>query len=122
MIGRLNTTAMDCPQPLETAKFYQALLGGTLSPEEEDADWIDLDDPSGRRILSFQRAEDYVAPTWPDNSVPLQMHIDIRVAGYDESEPTIFAAGGRLLDDSDEHPGFRVYADPIGRPFCLVLS
>ncbi len=31
-------------------------------------------------------------------------------------------AGGRLLDDSDEHPSFRVYADLIGRPFCLVLE
>lgn len=121
MIGSVKTTVMDCPRPLETATFYQTLLGGTISPEE-DVDWVNLDDPSGRRILSFQRAENYVAPTWPDNSVPLQMHIDIRVAGYGESEPAIVAAGGRLLDDSDEHPNFRVYADPVGRPFCLVLG
>lgn len=121
MIGRLNTTAMDCPVPVETARFYRTLLGGTVAPDE-DADWVNLYEPSGREILSFQRAQDYVAPTWPDNAVPLQVHIDILVASYDEAEPTVFDAGGRLLDDSAEHPSFRVYSDPIGRPFCLVLE
>lgn len=120
MIGTLNTTAMDCPNPLETAGFYRELLGGTLSPEEDD-DWVNLYEPSGRLILSFQRAENYVAPTWPDNTVPLQVHIDILVDSFGTAEPTVFAAGGRLLEGSEEHPGFRVYADPIGRPFCLVL-
>lgn len=121
MIGRLNSTAMDCPVPIDTARFYRRLLGGSVSPDE-DADWVNLYEPSGREILSFQRAEDYVAPTWPDNSVPLQVHIDILVSAYEDAEPTVFDAGGRLLDDSDEHPTFRVYADPIGRPFCLVLE
>lgn len=121
MIGRLNTTAMDCPVPLEMAKFYQKLLGGSISPEE-DVDWINLYEPSGREILSFQRAEDYVAPTWPDNAVPLQVHIDILVDSYEEAEPEVIAAGGTLIDDSDDHPDFRVYSDPIGRPFCLVLE
>ena len=121
MIGTLNTTAMDCPVPLDNARFYQALLGGTLSPEEDDG-WVNLYEPSGRQILSFQRAEDYVAPTWPDNTVPLQAHIDILVDSYEAAEPTVFAAGGTLLEDDTDHSDFRVYADPIGRPFCLVLS
>ncbi|GAA1553189.1 MULTISPECIES: VOC family protein [Brevibacterium] len=121
MIGTLNTTALDCPSPVENAKFYQALLGGYVSPEEE-ADWVNLFEPSGRKILSFQRAENYIAPTWPDNTVPLQVHIDIRVESYDDAEPAVLAAGGELIDDSSAHPDFRVYSDPIGRPFCLVLE
>lgn len=121
MIGTLNTTAMDCPSPAENAKFYQELLGGFVSPEE-DVDWVNLFEPSGRKILSFQRAENYVAPTWPDSTVPLQVHIDIRVESYDDAEPAVLAAGGKLIDDSSDHPDFRVYSDPIGRPFCLVLE
>lgn len=121
MIGTLDTTAMDCPAPLEIAKFYQALLGGHISPED-DVDWVNLLEPSGRKVLSFQRTENYVAPTWPDNAVPLQVHIDIRVESFDDAEPGVFAAGGALIDDSGEHPSFRVYSDPIGRPFCLVLD
>jgi len=27
--------------------------------------------------------------------------------------------GAKLLDDSADHPSFRVYADPAGHPFCL---
>lgn len=120
MIGTLNTTALDCPAPLENAKFYQTLLGGYISPEE-DTDWVNLFEPSGRQILSFQRADNYVAPTWPDNTVPLQVHIDIRVEFFEDAEPAVLLAGGKLIDDSNEHPDFRVYSDPIGRPFCLVL-
>lgn len=121
MIGTLNTTAMDTPTTLDTARFYQLLLGGTLSTEE-DAEWIDLREPSGRIVLSFQRATNHVAPTWPDDTVPLQVHIDIRVDSFDEAEPLVLEAGGRLLEGSEEHPGWRVYADPIGRPFCLVTE
>ncbi|MDN5657354.1 VOC family protein [Brevibacterium sandarakinum] len=113
---------MDCPQPFETATFYQALLGGFISPEDQSADWINLFEPSGRQILSFQRAENYVASTWPDNTVPDQVHIDILVDSHDEAEPAVFAAGGRLIDGSDDHPSFRGYADHIGRPFCLVVE
>lgn len=54
--------------------------------------------------------------------MPLPVHIDILVDSYDEAEPAVFAAGGRLIDASDDHPSFRVYADHIGRPFCLVLE
>lgn len=52
---------------------------------------------SGRLTLSFQRAENYTAPTWPDNTVPRQVHVDILVDSYETAEPTVFAAGGRLL-------------------------
>ncbi|GAA1559232.1 VOC family protein [Brevibacterium picturae] len=85
---------MDCPQPFETASFYQALLGGFISTEDQSADWINLFEPSGRQILSIQRAENYVASTWPDNTVPDQVHIDILVDSHDEAEPAVFAACG----------------------------
>lgn len=85
---------MDCPQPFETVTFYQALLGGFISTEDQSVDWINLFEPSGRQILSFQRAENYVASTWPDNTAPLQVHIDILVDSYDKAEPAVFAAGG----------------------------
>ena len=32
----------------------------------------------------------------------------------------MLALGGRLLDGSDKPIGYRVYADPVGHPFCLV--
>jgi hypothetical protein len=32
------------------------------------------------------------------------------------------ALGATLLDDSPEHPTFRVFADLDGHPFCLCSS
>lgn len=77
----------------------------------------------GEADSAFQRAENYIVSTWPDNTVPAQVHIAIlNVSSYEQAEPTVFAAGGSLIDDSIDHPEFRVYADHIGRPFWLVIN
>lgn len=36
----------------------------------------------------------------------------------DRAEVEVLDAGAHLLDDSA--PGWRIYADPAGHPFCLV--
>ena len=38
MIGRLHHLAIDCPEPLELARFYSALLGKPITYESED--WV----------------------------------------------------------------------------------
>ena len=43
---------------------------------------------------------------------------DIRVADIAEAEPKVLALGARRLPG--EGGDFRVYADPVGHPFCLV--
>jgi hypothetical protein len=45
-------------------------------------------------------------------------HLDIRVADVDEAEPEVLALGARRLTGGGAD--FRVYADPVGHPFCLV--
>jgi hypothetical protein len=45
-------------------------------------------------------------------------HLDIRVAGIDEAEPKVLTLGARRLIGGGAD--FRVYADPVGHPFCLV--
>jgi hypothetical protein len=42
------------------------------------------------------------------------------VSDLDAAESLVLALGGKLLDGSDKPIGYRVYADPIGHPFCLV--
>ncbi len=44
--------------------------------------------------------------------------LDIRVAVVDEAEPKALALGARRLPGGGGD--FRVYADPVGHPFCLV--
>jgi len=54
-----------------------------------DGDWVDIGD--GRSRMSFQDAPDH--------------------------RPKVLALGATRLPSNE--PGFRVYADPAGHPFCL---
>ena len=45
-------------------------------------------------------------------------HLDIRVADVDAAEPRVLQLGARRLPGGGGD--FRVYADPVGHPFCLV--
>jgi hypothetical protein len=39
------------------------------------------------------------------------------VDALERAHPRVLALGGRLLESAR---GWRVYADPVGHPFCLV--
>ncbi|MGH9088444.1 MAG: VOC family protein [Acidimicrobiales bacterium] len=116
-IARMRTIALDCADPQALARFYGELLGWQVTNVEPD--WVDLAGPGGR--LSFQRAQDYVAPTWPDPKVPQQAHIDLTVDDIDAVEPAVLALGATKTDLQPGVPdsNWRVYLDPAGHPFCL---
>jgi catechol 2,3-dioxygenase-like lactoylglutathione lyase family enzyme len=115
VIGRLSAVVFDCPDPHALARFYSELLG--LPVTGDDGDWVDIGDSQAGR-LSFQQASGHQPPQWPDPAFPQQVHLDIRVADIAEAEPRVLALGATRLPG--EEPGFRVYADPAGHPFCLL--
>ncbi|MCX9189835.1 glyoxalase [Carbonactinospora thermoautotrophica] len=123
MIGNLQCVVLDCPAPLELAQFYQSLLGGTVNQPDPrwslDDDWATLHTGSGL-VLAFQRVDDYRPPQWPDPARPQQFHLDIGVENLDRAQRQVLALGATLLDAGDGTRGWRVYADPVGHPFCLV--
>jgi hypothetical protein len=49
---------------------------------------------------------------------PQQLHFDVRVDNLDEGEAAVLALGARRLEGGGDN--FRVFADPVGHPFCLV--
>lgn len=115
-IARSPSVVLDCPDPTALAAFYGALLDWPVVPNE---DWVDV--RSEHQCLSFQRVEDYRAPTWPSQEVPQQFHLDVVVDDLDAAEPQVLALGATL---AEHQPGdtFRVFLDPAGHPFCLCLS
>jgi hypothetical protein len=119
-LATLECVVLDCPNPLELATFYRALLGGTINqPDRRWAvgdRWATLHTPTGQ-VLAFQAVEDYVSPRWPDPVHPQQFHLDFHVDSLAQAHPGVLAQGGRLLESAR---GWRVYADPAGHPFCLV--
>jgi predicted enzyme related to lactoylglutathione lyase len=115
----VHAIVLDCPDPQALAAFYSQLTGWPI--EGDDGDWVQLKGDNDIR-LSFQLAPDHQRPQWPDPDHPQQFHIDFIVDDYETAEPRAIELGAKLLDDSAEHPTFRVYADPAGHPFCLCLD
>jgi hypothetical protein len=72
----------------------------------------------GDQPVMFQQVEGYSAPRWPDPAYPQQVHLDVLVDDVEAAERAALAIGATRLPGSGD--GWRVYADPAGKPFCLV--
>ncbi|WP_299542147.1 VOC family protein [uncultured Streptomyces sp.] len=121
-IATLGTVVLDCPDPVALAGFYAELLGGTSERDGDGQDeWVDL--KGGAPVtLSFQAAPGYVPPKWPGPDGAQQFHLDVVVPDLDTAERQVLALGATVLDAEDRERSFRVYADPVGHPFCLCLK
>jgi catechol 2,3-dioxygenase-like lactoylglutathione lyase family enzyme len=117
-IARLQLTAIDTPDPRALAGFYATLVGLPIDESATDDDWIELDGGGGP-TLAFQLAPGRKAPAWPQEGA-LQFHLDVEVDDLDAGEAAVLAAGATK---AGTQPGttFRVFLDPDGNPFCLVL-
>ena len=58
---------------------------------------------------------------WPEGNVPQQTHLEFSVLDLDIAEEQALAIGARK-PDFQPGEGFRVYLDPVGHPFCLILN
>lgn len=117
-IPTFGAVALDCPDPVALAGFYREVLGWAAEPKpDEDGDWVTLTNPLGGARLSFQKVEGYRAPAWPSRENPQQAHLDLDVEDMEAAHERVLGIGAKLLDDKPET--WRVYADPVGHPFCL---
>jgi predicted enzyme related to lactoylglutathione lyase len=107
---------LDTDDPPRLAEFYTALLGWQV--EETEDDWITIGGDSGAR-MAFQLALNHKPPTWPDNSVPQQSHLDLDVDDLDQAASYAESIGARRAVSGDHAPDFIVFLDPSGHPFCL---
>lgn len=123
-IAKYSLTVIDCPDPVALANFYAQLAGFEMEPlgdmDPKDIKWLDLL-RDGIAVIGFQRVENFVAPTWPEGPIPQQIHLDFDVADLDKAEVDVIALGARKAEHQPSK-NFRVYFDPIGHPFCLVLN
>jgi catechol 2,3-dioxygenase-like lactoylglutathione lyase family enzyme len=118
MIGTLHEIVLDCPDPQALSAFYREVLG--MVEIEDNGDWVVIGNGEDRPRICFQQAPDYAAPTWPDPAVQQQVHFDVKVDDLDEGQRAVLELGATRLEGGTET--FRVYADPVGHPFCLVLN
>lgn len=116
MVGQLRSVVIDCPDPAELASFYEKLLGAERLAGGNDT-WVVIV-ANGTR-LAFQRSGNYKPPVFPDPHGSQQFHLDVLVDDVDAAEQQVLALGATLIS-RDNDDDFRVYADPVGHPFCLV--
>jgi hypothetical protein len=133
----LRQVVMDTTDARALAEFYRELLGYGYRPGDEPptagevdargSDWLVLLHSSGVARIAFQQVAALPAATWPGESIPQQLHLDLTVPSVDELDlqhARATALGAQLLldrSDDDEEP-LRVYADPAGHPFCIFVA
>jgi predicted enzyme related to lactoylglutathione lyase len=111
---------LDTDDPPRLAEFYSALLGWEIVRRDED--WWSIE-PAGDSGLqmSFQLALDHRPPSWPENQVPQQYHLDLDVPAAELPAAVQYAQsiGATMADNSRSESTFVVLLDPSGHPFCL---
>ena len=134
---QLHQVVLDTTDARGLAEFYRQLLGFEYRPGDEPPaagqpdpagqDWLVLRQPGGPARVAFQQVPRLTEATWPDQSVPQQLHLDLTVtsvADLDDQHQRALALGARLRYDRSDDPEepLRVYADPAGHPFCIYLA
>lgn len=120
-IGWIREVVLDCPEPWALARFWAGLLGGTAV--EWYPGWVTLEPPPHGQRLSFQASS---APAAGDT---LRVHFDVLVEDLAAAHDRVVAAGAVAIAEhvsprhgpDGEPVGWRVYRDPVGHPFCLVI-
>lgn len=114
---RFDIVALDTDDPPRLAEFYATLLGWRVLRAEDD--WITVGGDEGGARLAFQLAPDHRPPTWPDNEVPQQVHLDLAVDDLEAASVYAESLGARRVDAPGTQEDFVVLIDPSGHPFCL---
>jgi Glyoxalase-like domain len=120
--GWVREIVLDCPDPWDLARFWARLLGGT--PVEWYPGWVTLEPPPHGQRFSFQGTGK--AGSGATGQI---VHFDVLVSDLARAHERVVALGGVFIGERvSPRPGpdgeqipWRVYQDPAGHPFCLVV-
>jgi hypothetical protein len=112
---KLSSVAINCPNAAVLAAFYADITGGQVTYVDPVS--ATVNGPGGR--IDFQTVSDYVPPTWPEATSPMQMHLDFVVDELAATEARVLAAGATKYGFQPNSDHCLVFADPAGHPFCL---
>ena len=89
--------------------------GGTVAFSSDDFVAVKTD----RVWLAAVRVSDYRAPSWPEDELPKQMHLDLAVDDLQAAEADALALGAVRASVQPAPDRYIVLLDPAGHPFCL---
>jgi predicted enzyme related to lactoylglutathione lyase len=111
----LFAITIDAPDASALARFYADLTGMVVGYDGPEGALLT---GAGKSVM-FQQVGEYKPPRWPDPAHPQQAHLDLVVDDLDAGEARALELGATRLPGGEK--SFRVFADPAGHPFCLVV-
>jgi hypothetical protein len=114
----MGVVSLDCTDPRPLAEFWAAMLDGEIVYTSENAvivraSWL---------ALAALRTAGYVPPSWPDATVPKQIHLDLAVTDLPAAVAESERLGARPAQHQPAPEVRRVLLDPAGHPFCLTTQ
>jgi catechol-2,3-dioxygenase len=116
---RYGAVTFDCADPAELARFYGCLLDLPVLYRSDD--FVALGH-AGQPGMAFVRVAEYQRPTWPQPTVPKQVHLDFGVDDLDAAQAELIALGATEPLTQPQPDRWRVLLDPAGHPFCITTS
>jgi catechol 2,3-dioxygenase-like lactoylglutathione lyase family enzyme len=126
---RIVQTVIDTTDLRGLAEFYRELFGLSYRPGDETPtegeDWLVLRGDGVQ--LAFQLVDRLEPTTWPDASVPMQLHLDTTVpdaAELERQRDRALELGATVALDRSDDPEEELYVfrDPAGHPFCIFVE
>ena len=106
---------LDVPDAKAASTFYAELTGKPVTYEGEGMAMLGND---GEQPILFQQVDDFVAPRWPDPAHPAAG--PLRHPGRRHQRGRAQGPRARRARLPGEGENWRVFADPAGKPFCLI--
>ena len=134
VVPQLLHTVLDAVDVRAEADFWRDLLGLAYRPGDEvpasgrdDADWLVLTHPDGRRCLAIQGVDSLPPSRWPEPGHPSVSHLDTTVpsrSALDAVHERVLGLGAELRLDRTDDPDepLYVFADLAGHPFCIFVA
>jgi hypothetical protein len=117
-VPRVGAIGLDCTDPHVLGTFWSRLLDGEVVLATDDVVAIRV----GDLVVNAYRVEAHAAPTWPDDDVPKQLHLDLAVDDLEGAVTRAVALGASLVEQRPFPATHRVLLDPAGHPFCLTTE
>lgn len=112
----LAAITIDCADAVAMSRFYVEALDGVLERTYSGGAWIRI----GELLILIREVPGYLAPTWPGDGVPMQMHFEFWADDIVETQDFLQSFGATTPEfQPDREHGNLVMLDPAGHPFCI---
>jgi hypothetical protein len=117
IVNRVFVT-LDSAEPQPLAEFWAAILDGEIVFATAQAVGVRAE----HLWLTAMRVDGYRAPTWPDDAIPKQIHLDLDVEDLAASVAEAEHLGAVPAEFQPAPEARRIMLDPAGHPFCLTTG